>query len=64
MEDEYAIAEEYVEKNSLQLADIYYKLMWQKVYEELSMLIRYMSQTEEQEINPYIAAELVMQRYK
>lgn len=64
MEDEYAIAEEYVERNSLALADIFYKLMWQKVYEELSMLIRYMSQTEEQEVNPYIAAELVMQRYK
>lgn len=64
MKDEYAIAEEYVERNSLELADIFYKLMWQKVYQELSMLIRYMSQTEEQEVNPYIAAELVMQRNK
>lgn len=64
MEDEYAIAEGYVEKNSLQLADIFHRLMYQKVYEELSMLIRYMSQTEEQGVNPYIAAELVMQRYK
>lgn len=64
MKDEYAIAEEYVERNSLQLADIFHRLMYQKVYEELSMLIRYMSQNEEQEVNPYIAAELVMQRYK
>lgn len=64
MEDEYAIAEEYVERNSLQLADIFHRLMYQKVYEELSMIIRYMSQTEEQGVNPYIAAELVMQRYK